>query len=262
MNWEKLTAPDFHKAVKKVKGVCLLPIGVVEKHGDHLPLGQDYLYIHALCTEVAKVEPAMVFPPFYLGKINEGRHKSGTIAIDYSLIIPILESLCDEISRNGLKKIIIINGHGGNNSVIPAFAESLLDKDKDYMVFHHFPFFIEGERELLKAKRDGHAGEGETSCALLHFPELVKSDTAAAYGTPLKRMEGFAKLGLKTNIDWYARFPGHLAGDQTPGSAKTGKALDKLRIAKIADMIRLVKKDDTPFTLYKELRAKAKNPEP
>ena len=118
MNWEKLTSPDFEIAVKTCGRVCLLPLGVIEKHGDHLPLGQDAMVIHRLCTEAAEIEPAMVFPFFYLGRINEARHQPGTISLKYELILPVLESMCDEIARNGFDRILLANGHGGNINIL------------------------------------------------------------------------------------------------------------------------------------------------
>ena len=101
MNWEKLTAREFEQGVKDCEGVCLLPIGVLERHGDHLPLGQDVITIHEQCVRAAELEPAMVFPFYFLGKIAEGRHLPGTIALKCELLIPVLENICDEISRNG-----------------------------------------------------------------------------------------------------------------------------------------------------------------
>jgi creatinine amidohydrolase len=62
MNWEHLTSPEFAAAVETSGGVCLVPLGVIEKHGDHLPLGQDVIYIHDVCSLAAEREPAVVSP--------------------------------------------------------------------------------------------------------------------------------------------------------------------------------------------------------
>jgi len=260
MNWEKLTAPDFEKAVEKCGRVCLLPIGVIEKHGEHLPLGQDTLYIHSFCAKAAEAEPAMVFPPYYFGKINEARHQPGTIAINFDLLIPLLESVCDEIYRNGFKKILIVNGHGGNGSLLPYFTQMLLEKEKDYMVFFTHMEPCEKERKFMEAKLDGHGGESETSRALYFFPELVKSNAAAEYGKPLKRLAAYEKLGLRTSINWYANHPGHLCADRTPGSPEKGRLIVETRIKRLAEMIRLLKNDNTPFELYKQFHKQGRSP--
>ena len=64
MRWEELTAEEFEKGVRET-GVCVIAMGVVEKHSDHLPLGTDYLVGHSIACRAAEKEPAVVFPPFY-----------------------------------------------------------------------------------------------------------------------------------------------------------------------------------------------------
>jgi creatinine amidohydrolase len=252
VNWENLTAPEFKKGIKKCDGVCLLPFGVIEKHGDHLPLGQDSLYIHKFCTEAADIEPAMVFPSYYFGQICEAQHVPGTIALHHELLIPLLENVCDEIARNGFKKIIIVNGHGGNIGLLQYFTSLFMDKKKDYIVFHTFPFNREQEKTIQKAEVDGHGGECETSCALHYFPELVKSDTPANYGLPLKRYKKYDELDLNSGIWWYAEYPEHFAADTTKGSARKGEKLVELRLKHLVKQVKLVKEDNSPFELYTE----------
>ena len=70
MQWENLTAADFKKAATTTK-VCVIAMGVMEKHGDHLPLGTDFLNGHKLACLAAEKEPAVVWPPFYFGQIYE-----------------------------------------------------------------------------------------------------------------------------------------------------------------------------------------------
>jgi len=70
MQWENLTAPDFAEAVRET-GVCILGMGVLEKHSTHLPVGQDFLAVHKIVRLAAEKEPAVVFPPWYFGQIYE-----------------------------------------------------------------------------------------------------------------------------------------------------------------------------------------------
>ena len=97
MQWENLTAPDFAAAVKETRGVCLLPLPCIEKHGEHLPLGTDLFIGMEIARRAAEIEPAVVFPPFYLTQILEARHQPGTIAIGTHLMLKLLEAVCDEI---------------------------------------------------------------------------------------------------------------------------------------------------------------------
>src|SRR6266542_3578410 len=75
--WEELTAPDFVKAIQQAQGTCLLPIGIMEKHGAHLPLGNDLINVRYLSEHAASQEYAVVFPAYYFGQIFEARHQPG-----------------------------------------------------------------------------------------------------------------------------------------------------------------------------------------
>ena len=90
MQWEMLNYVDFKKGIKSSKGVCVLSIGILEKHGEHMPIGIDYLKGHEACVMAAKSEPAVVFPPYYFSQISEIRHTAGTICIKPKLMYDLL----------------------------------------------------------------------------------------------------------------------------------------------------------------------------
>ena len=76
--WEELSAKEFETCVARSEGLCLLPIGVLEKHGDHLPLGTDMYIVTALAKKAAEQSYTVVFPYYFLGQIAEARHVKGT----------------------------------------------------------------------------------------------------------------------------------------------------------------------------------------
>src|ERR1700761_3126178 len=78
--WEELTAPDFRAAIQKSGGTCLLPFGILEKHGPHLPIGTDLLNVRKAALDAADREYAIVFPDYYFGQIFEAEAQPGTIA--------------------------------------------------------------------------------------------------------------------------------------------------------------------------------------
>ena len=80
-----MTAPEFISAVEKSEATCLIPIGVLEKHGPHLPLGTDMLSIGEIAVRAAQKEYAIVFPHYYFGQIHEARHQPGTLAYSQEL---------------------------------------------------------------------------------------------------------------------------------------------------------------------------------
>ncbi|MES2220577.1 MAG: creatininase family protein, partial [Acidobacteriota bacterium] len=134
-NWEDLTGPDFIQAIRQAQGVCLLPFGIMEKHGTQLPIGTDLIDVRYASFQAAKQAYAVIFPPYYFGQIAEARHQPGTISYPAHLQMQLLQNTTDEMARNGCKKIVIVNGHGGNESFLPYFAQSQLDTPHDYVVY-------------------------------------------------------------------------------------------------------------------------------
>src|SRR5450432_4374932 len=135
VKWEELTAADFRQAIQQSQGTCLLPFGILEKHGPHLPLGTDLLNVRYASLHAAGQEYAIVFPEYYFGQIFEARHEPGTVAYSSHTQLELLQETTDEMARNGCKKVIIVNGHGGNEHLLPFFAQSQLEKPHDYVVY-------------------------------------------------------------------------------------------------------------------------------
>jgi creatinine amidohydrolase len=131
VHWEELTAADFRSALQQSKETCLLPFGIIEKHGPHLPLGTDLLDVRYAALHAAEKEYAVVFPDYYFGQIFEAKHEPGTLAYSTHLQLELLQETTDEMGRNGCKKIVIVKGHGGNDSLLTFFAQTQLEKWND-----------------------------------------------------------------------------------------------------------------------------------
>lgn len=131
MFWEELNVNGFVEAVEKSCGVCVFPIGCLEKHGNHLPLGTDIYVAREVAARAAQLEDFMIFPSYPLGIVAEVKHKAGTIAISSQLQFQVLEAVFDEIARNGFKKILIANGHADHTetSQIMAIRPDLVHMD-------------------------------------------------------------------------------------------------------------------------------------
>jgi creatinine amidohydrolase len=228
MQWEQLTALDFAWAVQET-GVCIIATGVLERHSEHLPLGTDFLNGHKLACLAAEKEPAVVFPPFYFGQIYEARCFPGALTIKPTLLLELLQAMLDEIGRNGFKKIIISNAHGGNNSLLPFLAQCSLWEEKPYVVYL-YQGDLGPEREaqwhaLLETKNHGHACECETSISLANHPDLVKMERVPAEpGDPHKRLKSLHPNNF-SGISWYSDYPDHYAGDARTATAEKGRAL-------------------------------------
>jgi creatinine amidohydrolase len=127
VKWEELTAEDFQSALKQSQGTCLLPFGIIEKHGPQLPLGTDLINVRYVSEQAAKEEFAVIFQPYFYGQIFEAKHQPRTLAYSAKLHLDLLQETTDEMARNGCKKIRIVNGHGGNNNLLPFFAQKIGD---------------------------------------------------------------------------------------------------------------------------------------
>src|ERR1700684_2420883 len=96
VHWEELTGPDFVTAIGQAQGVCVLPFGIIEKHGPHLPLGTDLINVRFVTVGAAKQEYAVVFPEYYFGQIFEAQHEPGTIAYSAKMQMELLQETTDE----------------------------------------------------------------------------------------------------------------------------------------------------------------------
>ena len=262
VHWEELTAADFKDAITRAQGTCLLPFGIMEKHGPHLPLGNDLLNVRYVALNAAQQEYAVVFPEYYFGQIFEAKHEPGTVAYSRPLQLQLLQETTDEMARNGCKKIIIVNGHGGNNSLLPFFAQSQLDTPHDYVVYIQSIARSAPGEPAHKSDRstDMHAGESETSVSMIARPDLVHLDRAKQEsGADQGRLKGLPE-GLYTGIWWYARFPNHYAGDGGVASKELGDFEAKTWINTIVQAIRAVKADSASLRLQNEFYERSKHP--
>jgi len=260
VKWEELTAEDFRAAIQQAKGTCLLPFGILEKHGPHLPLGTDLLNVRFAASHAAEQEFAVVFPEYYFGQIFEAKHEPGTVAYSMELQLKLLQETTDEMARNGCKKVVIVNGHGGNEHLLPYFAQAQMAGSKDYVVY-----VLDGARSRpggppkKSAGVDYHAGENETSNTLYTHPELTHIDRAGRESGADQKRQNLPDF-LYTGIWWYARFPQHYSGDGSLATKPLGEWNVQGWISTIVEAIRAVKADDASLRIQNEFYERSKHP--
>ena len=257
--WEEMTAADFQQAIQKAQGTCVLPFGIIEKHGPHLPLGNDLINVRYAVAHGVEQEYAVVFPDYYFGQIFEARHEPGTLAYSAKLQLELLQETTDEMGRNGCKKILIVNGHGGNTHLLPFFAQAQMASPHDYVVYVFSRGPYPPGRPAMKTKVDQHAGESETSHTMIARPDLVHLDRAGQEsGADRNRLD--LPAGVYTGIWWYAKFPDHYAGDGSAANTALGEFDMKAWAASIANAIRAIKADRMSPQLQEEFFQKSKQP--
>jgi len=260
--WEELTASDFVQAIHQSQGVCVLPFGILEKHGPHLPIGTDLLDVRYAVINAVQQEYAVVFPEYYFGQIFEAQQEPGTIAYSLSTQLTLLQETVKEMARNGCKKIAIVNGHGGNNSLLPLFAQAQLATPRDYVVYVvGLPSHAAPGRPAMKSdpKNDQHAGETETSAMLVARPDLVHMDRAQSEsGADQHRLN--LPDDVYTGIWWYARFPDHYSGVGSAATKELGQFDQKSWSSQIAEAIKAIKADAESLRLQTEFFEKTQHP--
>jgi len=247
VRWEELTSEDFQSAIKQSQGTCLLP------------LGTDLINVRYLSEHAAAEEFAVVFPAYFYGQIFEAKHQPGTLAYSAKLQLELLQETTDEMARNGCKKILIVNGHGGNNHLLPFFAQSQLSTLHDYVVYIYTGSPYQPGRPAMQTKVDAHAGESETAHTLVSRPDLVHLDRAGREsGADLNRLD--LPSGVYTGIWWYAKFPNHYAGDGAPATTQLGEFDMKASTAAVVNAIRSIKADQRSLPLQREFFEESSHP--
>lgn len=261
MRWEQLTVPEFAKAVESVGQFGIIPIGVLEPHATHLPLGQDMLAAHALACRAAEIEPAIVFPAYPFGINQEGTHLPGAVAIRSELVIQLLRNICDEMARNGLKKILLLSGHGGNRYMVSLLVQSFVELKRDYAIYTMFMPGSPLPPGVLETTETGHACERETSVALELFPQLVKMvDVPKKPFTSLKRNAPLKQHNVYSPLDWYAMYPTMHVGDPGKATPEKGKKLVEVTIGRLVEAMRAIKADRVTEELMREFQVASSDP--
>ncbi len=261
MQWMDLTSDDMPEAIRQSEGLCVMPLGCLERHGPHLPLGTDTIAAEGVARHAAEIEPAVVFPAFYLGQIAEARHLPGAVSLPHDLLLRLLKSVLDEIGRNGFEKIIICNAHGGNDGLLSYLMRIYQHQPADYVpyAFNCYEMARETRERWAEMRTDtgGHAGEGETSQIMYLRPEAVKMANFRDPEDGTSRDMQAHLEGLRNPWGWYARFPTHLAGNPSAATPEKGEFLVKAMGTRLAHLMRIVKDDDVTPRLAAEFHRQA-----
>jgi creatinine amidohydrolase len=215
----------------KANTVIVLPTGATEQHGPHLPCAVDTLICagvvgHALAKVPAHI-PAFALAPITYGKSEEHLHFPGTMTLKGETLLATMNEIGESVYRAGFRKLLIVNGHGGQPQVMEMAARELRLRHGDFIVIPSFTwkmpnvagqFLSETEKKLAM-----HAGHAETAIVLALAPETVHMDKAVANYPP-----PFPSTLLSTDgrpaCAWSARDfgPSGIIGDPTKATAEQG----------------------------------------
>ncbi len=239
--WNELTWPEAERRFQEVD-TALLPVGSTEQHGPHLPLGTDAFdaaYLADRIAEACSDPKPMVLPLISYGVSYEHDEFKGTISISNNALSRMVYEIGMSAARNGIKKLVIINGHSGNAPAL-SFAAQMITRDARI-----FACVDTGETSdvdvyaIIETPNDIHAGEIETSTSLAVRPHLVRMERAT------KRIPRFSSRYLnftsRRNIPWYVYTKrisqNGVIGDPTKASATKGEKIWQIMIAHLVALV-------------------------
>ncbi len=239
--WGELTWPDAQQRLGEMD-VALLPVGAIEQHGPHLPLDTDFFDAGYLARRVAEAcgEPKpLVLPAVPYGVSYHHEDFAGTVSISNDTLARLVYDIGISASRNGIKKLVIINGHGGNSPALNHAAQMINRDARIFVCVDTGETSDVDVDRLSQTPNDVHAGEIETSTCLAVRPHLVKMDQA------VKSVPQFSSRYLdftsKRGVLWYAFTrkisPSGIMGDPTCASAEKGKKIWEIMIAHLVALV-------------------------
>lgn len=267
MEWLKLTGPAFRKFAATPGAVAVLPCGSIEKHGEHLPLGTDTLNVEYACREACKKAGAIMLPTMPYLFVNEMKASAGAVSLSARTILAMIEEICDEVARNGVKKIVLVNGHGGNNFILMAFIQDLPGKGKDYAAYY-LPLMSLGKgakwekaAAMRKAEYDGgHADDVETDAALFTSGEHVDVKAISPEKSAGQSVLDFDISPAKAQTWWYAMYPDSLSGDPRFPNRERGRLLVEAIIENLADVLCRIRDDEKVVERNRRFEEEARDP--
>ena len=250
MKWEHVRPNEFEQALEECAYTCIVPIGSLEPHGYHLPLGTDYFAAKANAEAAAEIEPCMVFPAMFLGSVYESTAMKGAVNLELETLNRLYFDIFDEIARNGFKKIILYSGHGGNMDFLSELVLASMHRRKPYVLFlctSLSMLYTDEDREMMKQDCEGrpwgHGCEWETSLMMHITGEDV--DLSGVPDEVTKRPdapEGLHKR-IMTGVDWYAKTPMYYVGNPQKATAERGKRYHEHAARNLAEIIKNVKEN-------------------
>jgi len=200
------------------KPVLLLPVGAVEQHGPHLPIGADILQPMHVLERVAGRTGALIAPPIPYGLVQTSRPYPGSVSVSFDALRAYVRDVLSEFVRNGFRRIVVVSGHaeGVHLAALRTAAKEVVDRGgaditvlSDYEIIYGSRFAEAGE---------GHAGKIETSRVLAARPDLVK-------GRPARGRNRVPKYAVVP--DARRHWPG-VTGNPRDATARLGRAIDRL----------------------------------
>lgn len=251
--WESSSWPEISERLKIVD-TAILPCGAIEQHGPHLPLDLDYfdsVYLARKVAEACQDPKPFVLPPIPYGVSYHHSDFKGTICVTNNSLAAIIYDIGMSLAHNGIRKIVILNGHGDNAPTLN-YAAQMINRDAKIFVCVETGETSDVDiYKLTSTHNDIHAGEIETSTALAVRPELVAMDKAVDHTLDLDNE--FLDFTSDRGVSWFVHTKrlskSGVMGNAKLGTAEKGEKMWEIMIEKLTEFVETIK-NTPPDKLY------------
>lgn len=231
--------------------VMVVPVGSVEQHGHHLPVGTDTILVNTIgATAIERLEdvPALMTPPVWSGYSPHHRSLGGTLSLEFETLLHVIEQVAATGLENGFDAILLLNGHGGNTPLIDG-ATSTIGVDHPEVEALGTTYFALADSfvdEIRESEPGGmaHGGEFETSLMLHFHPDLVKTDRLEGEYLDEPYVDGHDDMFASGPLAVYREFEAYSSsgaiGDPTLATAEKGRQLADRLAEKLASILRSI----------------------
>ena len=241
VQWANMKAAEI-RALKERNAIASLPIGSIEQHGPHLPVQVDTLLVSEVAARTARMvaeeTPIVVLPTIWSGLAEHHMSLGGTLTLDLATFFGLVRGIVRSVARNGLGRILLLNGHGGNMSALNALVGELsVELDLPIALATYWIPARQAFAKILEEQPSvAHACEAETSMLLALRPDLVAMSRLDEIDPPREWGGGGSDVYLWQPVsDWS---PSGVAGVPGAASADKGERLLQAAAAALADRIR------------------------
>jgi creatinine amidohydrolase len=250
---ENYTWKDARRLFKRAK-IALVPVGSTEQHGPHLPLGTDYFTAQALAESVAKKTGAVCTPVIPVGVSAHHRQFWGTVWVSPETFGQYMHEIALSLGYHGIKRVIFVNGHGGNFASLQEISRKLRLEGIYSVVYQWWtdPAVIELQERLFKSKGT-HAGAIETAIVLTIHPELVDKSSYGEAARGAAPEYGLKKFGAELIVDTADFSRSGATLDPREATLATGKQIRSLaenRLLRLARWLENAKQRELEIKLH------------
>ncbi len=229
--------------------IAILPVGSTEQHGPANPLGTDFLIARALAEEVAKRVGVVCLPAVPFGVSSHHRQFCGTVFVSPETLKRYVKDVCLALKYHGVKKIVVVNGHGGNLAALAEMSRELREEGVFVSVFQWWPAVVKLLPDLFKSDERRHAGAEETSVNLALHSHLVNVGKLVDE-EPRKHVVQVEGLALP--LDTIDETNSGVFGTQTTASAEKGKRVFEAVVSELTRHVEMLKTAKIEDLLSKE----------